>query len=404
MHIVLVTHYFPPEVNAPARRSYDHAKYWVEAGHQVTIVTANPSHPYGRLYDGYENVTQEERIDGIRVLRLRTRFGANAGVVARSFNYASFFLAVWRHRKLVGHADAVISTSPQFLCGLSGVFVARANQAVWVLEIRDIWPESIVAVGAAKPSPLTRGLAWLARRAYATADHIVSVSPGFAEHFDEAGVTSSKLTVIPNGVTVDEKTCTERPDSASEDPAKVIIAYIGTIGMAHGLTTVLNAIEALSPREDIQFVIAGSGAQADLVARTIRERALKNVKFVGQLSRSEVDDLWSSVDASIIHLKNQPTFEKVIPTKLLEAMSVGKPVVLGVGGVAAGILSEAGAGLIVPAEDPKAMAKAIKELADDEKVRVEMGARGRAYVRRHFSRVDMAQRYVELVQGLVQRP
>jgi glycosyltransferase involved in cell wall biosynthesis len=402
MHIALVTHYFPPEVNAPAQRAYDHALAWIAAGHKVTIITAAPSHPYGRTYPGYRNETHEEQVEGIRVLRLRTWHGPNAGRFRRVANYLSFMMAAAGCGRRLGPVDLVISTSPHFFSGLAGYGLSRARKAPWVLEIRDIWPDSIVAVGAAKPSPLLTAIARLARWAYHKSDRIVSVSPGFSEHFSNYGVPPAKVTLAANGVEV-------KPLAARTDPAAVpelaalagrfIVAYMGTFGMAHGLQTVLDAAELLKDDPRIGFLLAGSGAERDLLFARQAERGLTNVVLLDQQPRARVAELWSAADASIVHLKDKPVFETVIPTKLLEGMAMAKPILLGVRGQAQAIVEAADAGVTFPPENAPALADAIVSMAQDPAGSRRLGENGRRYVLANFDRQRMAETYLEaLVQ------
>ena len=150
MHILFLCHYFPPEVNAPASRTYENARRWVRAGHQVTVLTCHPSHPGGKVYPGYENSPYAwEEMDGIRVLRVGTYLSANKGFAKRTANYISYMLSAvgqcWRVRDV----DLVVSTSPQFFCGMAGYFVSRLKRRPWILKIRNLWPESSAEIGRA---------------------------------------------------------------------------------------------------------------------------------------------------------------------------------------------------------------------------------------------------------------
>jgi colanic acid biosynthesis glycosyl transferase WcaI len=404
VHIVLLTHYFPPEVNAPAQRAYDHAKAWTAAGCKVTVVTTAPSHPYGRLYDGYRNVTLEQEVDGFRVVRLRTLIAANAGTLKRSLSYLSYLIsAVWE-RGRVADADIVVSTSPQLFCGLAGYPVSRRARAPWVLEIRDIWPESIIAVGAARGGLLLNGLSQLAGWAYRTCDLLVSVSPGFAPHFAEHGVDASKILLAPNGVDVGMACETAAPDEFPQLrrlQGRFIAAYVGTFGLAHGLSTLLETANLLRDDPTIGFVLVGAGAEREKLAKAAAAMALSNLVLLDQQPRERIARLWGRVDASIVHLKDQPVFNTVIPTKLLEGMAMGKPVLLGVRGQARAIVEAADCGVSFTPEDPQACADAVRALASDRELAAQQGARGRRYVCEHFDRQAIALRYLKALQRTV---
>lgn len=403
MRITLVTHYYPPEVNAPAQRAYDHARFWSEAGCQVTIITAQPSHPYGRLYDGYRNQTVDQLENGVRVIRLKTILSANSGTIRRSINYTSFLQAVQANAWRARDSDIVISTSPQFFCGLAGKAVAKAARAPWVLEIRDIWPESIIAVGAAKPSLATSALTALADRAYRQCDRIVSVSPGFAEHFRSRNVPADKVALIPNGINV-----SPAPSGASFDdfPAlgglrgRMIAAYVGTFGMAHGVGTILDAAAVLKDDARIGFLLVGSGAERDALVAKRDALGLDNVAILDQMPREAIGRLFGLVDVSLVHLKKQKVFQTVIPTKLLEGMAMAKPVALGVEGVAREILEAAGGGQAFEPENADALVGVLRNLAAEPEAARRMGASGQAFVRSHYDRRALATRYLDVLRDV----
>lgn len=403
MHIALITHYYPPEVNAPAQRAFDHAQAWLKAGHSVTIVTAAPSHPYGVVYKGFKNETSENLEGTVRVLRLKTLLGKNSGTFNRIKNYLSFFLAVALNVKKIGPIDCVISTSPQFFCGLAGAVVKRAMGVPWIFEIRDIWPDSIVAVGAAKPNLMTSIVGRMAKWAYRRADHIVSVSPGFSDHFRAYEVPEEKITLIPNGITVGlaptQCNWNEFPELENHD-GKFTAAFIGTLGMAHGLDTIIGAAKLLQENANIGFLLVGSGAQKQHLESSINDSGLNNITVLDQQPRDRILKLWSLVSVSIVHLKKNDVFKSVIPTKLLEAMAMSKPVVLGVEGTAASIVNEAECGICIEPENSEQLASSIVALSINPELVLEMAENGRRHVLGNFDRIQMAHRYLELIKQL----
>ena len=242
MRILFLTHYFPPEVNAPASRTFEHCREWVRNGHEVHVITCVPNHPAGRIYPGYRNrFLQHEQPEGIQVHRVLTVPAPNAGFVGRTVNYFFYLIMATLVAPFLPKMDDVVSTSPQFFCGLAGYLVSRLKRVPWVLEIRDLWPESIVSVGAMRESRLTRALGWLESFAYRKADAIVSVTESFVAHIEARG-GAGKVTVITNGV--DLKFFTPGGDArglAAEFgvTGRFVAAYVGTHGMAHGLDTIL---------------------------------------------------------------------------------------------------------------------------------------------------------------------
>jgi len=407
MKILFLTHNFPPETNALASRTYEHAKLWVKMGHQVEVVTCAPNHPRGRLYPGYRNALfQRERMDGIDVVRVWTFLAANEGIVLRSLNYLSFLLSGGLQSIRLRRPDVVVSSSPQMFSGLVGYPVSRLKRAPWVLEIRDLWPESIVAVGAVQRGRFIRAFETVERFAYRKADHIVSVTNSFLCHFDALSVPRGKVSVVTNGADL------ELFAEPARDPAlaaelgltgKFVAAYVGTHGMAHALSTVLQAAERLRDRDDIRFLLVGSGAEQASLREQRDAMKLTNVVMLDQQPRSRMPAIWGLTGASIVHLRNTPLFRTVIPSKIFEAMAMGVPVLLGVEGEAAAIVTEAKAGLLFEPENADALAAAVKRLADDRGEAVALGENARRAARDKFDRRVLAERFLALLEQVARR-
>jgi glycosyltransferase involved in cell wall biosynthesis len=264
MNIVFLTHYFPPEVNAPASRTYEHCREWVKRGHDVTVVTCAPNHPFGRVYDGYHNLPwQVESIDGILVIRLWTFLAPNEGVCKRITNYASYMLVAALAAPFLPRPHVVISTSPQFFCGLAGYVVSRVHRAPWVLEIRDLWPDSITAVGALRNAWAIRLCERLEAWAYRKADKIVTATDSFRTHIG-ARAAADKIVVVKNGVDLEQFGRPERDQGLARElgvEGRFTAAYFGTHGMAHGLDVVLRAAVLLRNDPRIVFLLVGDGAE-----------------------------------------------------------------------------------------------------------------------------------------------
>lgn len=406
MHILLLTHYFPPEINAPANRSHEHAKRWAEQGHRVTIVTAAPSHPRGVIYPGYRNrLFQREQLDGIDVIRLWTWLAPNAGNIARILSFVSFFLSVLFQRWRLPRTDAVISTSPQFFCGMAG-WLLRRRDCPWILEIRDLWPESIVAVGAMRRGLAIRLIEAIERWAYRTADLVVPVTQGFVAHI--APHRGSKpIHVIRNGVIPGSFTAETGAvadwKSANGLAGKFTAAFVGTHGMAHGLDSLFDAAELLQERTDIAILLVGDGAERERLLAQRDARRLTNVIMLDQQPRSVVPLIWGATDAALVLLRKSDTFKTVLPTKMFEAMAAAKPVILGVEGEAKDMLLAAGAGLAVEPEDSRAIANAIVRLAESPTDAAAMGESGRVWFAQHLDRNRLADEMLAAI-GALSRP
>ena len=407
MRILFFTHYYPPEVNAPASRTFEHCRAWVAAGAEVTVVTCAPNHPHGKLYPGYQNrLWRSDTLDGVKVVRLWTWIAANEGFLPRILNYVSYMVAALVALPFLPKADVVVTTSPQFFCGLVGLVARPVKRAPWVLEIRDLWPESIVAVGAMKRSAAIRFLEWLEGFAYRQADAIVSVTRGFVPHIAARCGDAAKIAVFMNGA--DLSAFAKSGDGAEVKrrlglEGRFVGAYVGTHGMAHGLDTILDAAALLKDDPRFAFLMAGGGAEEARLRAARDAQKLDNVVMLGQRPKAEMPALWSATDASLILLKRSDTFKTVYPSKMSEAMAMQCPVILGVEGEAKDVLEASGAGIAITPESAEELAAAVRRLADDPALAAAYGRAGRAYAAENLDRAKVAQRFLALLGEVAAR-
>jgi glycosyltransferase involved in cell wall biosynthesis len=410
MHILFLSHYFPPEVNAPASRTFEHCRQWVEDGDDVTVLTCFPNHPAGKLYPGFRNrLFHRSSWHNMQVIRLLTYITPNEGFLKRSANYVFYMLVAILASIFVRRVDVVMTTSPQFFNGIAGYFVSMLKRAPWVLEIRDLWPESILELGAIRNRHIIRLLEAMAHFAYRKADHIVVVTEAFKRHIVELGIDPDKITVLKNGVDLSLFKKTERdPDFANSIGlgGRFIVSYVGTHGLAHGLETVLEAAHILRDRKDIGFMLVGDGAAKRGLLTMCAERDLKNVVMLDQQDRSRMPAIWAASDACLVVLRDKPVFRTVIPSKIFEIMAMRSPIILGVAGESQDIVQQAGAGLCVQPENAQALADAVVTLSDNPSFAASLGIQGFDYVVRYHDRVALARRYAALLKGAValQRP
>ena len=358
MHILFLTDNFPPEVNAPASRTHEHCRLWVAAGHQVTVVTCAPNFPKGRVFDGYRNAwRQEETMDGIRVIRVWSYITANEGFTRRVLDYMSFMATATLASLGVRKVDIVVGTSPQFFTACAAYAVGLLKRRPWVFELRDLWPESIKAVGAMQDSTAIRWLERLELFLYRHAQRIVSVTQSFKQTLIKRGIAGDKIDVVTNGVDITR--FSPRPKDVELTrrlglDGKFVAGYIGTHGLAHALETLLEAADRLRAHPDgagIRLLLLGDGARkADLHAQAQR-LGLDNIVFVDSVTKDEVTRYWSLLDVSVIHLRRTELFTTVIPSKLFECMGMGIPVLHGVAGESADIVRQEGVGEVFEPEN-----------------------------------------------------
>jgi glycosyltransferase involved in cell wall biosynthesis len=406
VHILFLSHYFVPENNAPAARVHAMAREWARLGQRVTVLTGAPNVPAGVVYEGYRNrLYQEEWIDGIRTARVWTYLAANRGRVRRGLNFLSYMAAAGAAGSaLRPRAEVVIATSPQFFAGWAGVPVSRAHGAPLVLEIRDIWPDSITAVGALKEGRVIRALEGLERALYDAADHIVAVGEGYRQNMIRKGVPAAKIDVVTNGVDAD--LFTPRPaDAALRErlgftPGTFVVTFAGTIGMASGLEVALGAARRLKEqgRDDVAFLLIGDGAVRAELETQVSAQGLDNVVFTGLVPRAELPDYLASSDACLVHFRKQELFSTILPSKFFEDAAMEKPILLGFEGDARALLTEADCGIAFEPGNDAELAAAVVRLADDRGECRRLGGNGRRYVLEHFDRRTLAHEYLEILE------
>jgi glycosyltransferase involved in cell wall biosynthesis len=271
------------------------------------------------------------------------------------------------------------------------------------LEIRDIWPESVTAVGAMKRGMALRMVEGVERWAYRTADQVVAVSHAFIPHIAGRGPLRRAVVVVENGVDLDRFSGDTGDDSFRREhglSGKVVLGYIGTHGMAHGLETVLRAAALTRDEPEIAWLLVGAGAERESLLALRAELALDNVVMLGHQPREEMPRVWSSIDVSLVVLRRSDMFLRVIPSKMFEAMAMTRPILLGVDGEARRIVEAGECGLFVEPEDPQALADAARRLACDPTWRKRLGTSGLRFVRAAYDRRVLADRYLGIIEAV----
>lgn len=372
MHILFLTDNFPPEVNAPASRTFEHCREWVKAGHQVTVITCVPNFPQGKVFEGYSNrLWQREEMAGIRVIRVWSYITANEGFIRRVLDYQSFMMSAFLAALFVRRVDVVIGTSPQFFTVCAAYAVSRCKRIPFVFELRDLWPESIKAVGAMQESAVIRLLERLELFLYRKAARIVSVTHSFKKKLIERGIDADKISVVTNGVDMSRFKPMVKDEILLQElrlEGKFVAGYVGTHGLAHHLETLLDAAEKirrLPEGSTFHFILLGDGARKQALKDEAARRKLDNVTFIDSVPKDQVARYWSLLDVSIIHLKKTDLFTTVIPSKLFECMGMGLPVLHGVAGESADIVRDERAGIVFEPENADELVAHLKSLQKD---------------------------------------
>jgi glycosyltransferase involved in cell wall biosynthesis len=402
MRILIVTHYFPPEIGAPQARLSELAQLWAEGGDEVTVLTGMPNHPTGLIHSGYRGrLRMVEGVDGYRVVRTWLYATPNEGTLKKTLGHLSFmFTSVLLGRRVTGPADVVVVSSPTFFSIWSAWLLARSKRARFVVEVRDLWPAIFVELGVLTNRRLIALLERLELAAYRVADAVVAVTNGFREHITSRGIAAGKVHVVPNGVDL-ERFTPQREDKddfrrrLGARSGEVLVLYIGAHGISHGLTSVADAAAKLAS-DGVHFAFVGEGAAKHELTLHVAHLASGNVTLLPGVPRREVPAILAAADICLVPLRDVPLFDTFIPSKIFEYLAAGKAVVGAVRGEPAAILRDAGA-VVVDPEDADQLADAIGRLAADPDLRAAMAVSGREYVARRFDRRQLARAYRQIL-------
>ena len=368
MRILFITDNFPPEVNAPATRTYEHCQEWLKQGVEVTVITCAPNFPKGKVYEGYKNkIRQEEMMNGIRVIRIWSYITVNEGFAKRILDFMSFgFMAFWAG--LFVKTDVIIATSPQFFTTPSAWLLSVLKGKPWVFEVRDLWPESIKAVSAMdESSRIYRSLERLEMFLYRRADQIITVTEAFKKNIASRGIDEKKIHVVKNGANLGlfqpKDKCAELLKEHGLE-GKFIVGYIGTHGMAHKLDFFFDFIKE-TEEDNIHFLFMGEGAEKQKLLKIAEEKNIKNLLFLDNAPKNVVIDYVSIIDVALVHLKRSDTFKTVIPSKIFESAAMKKPILLGVEGESKGIIEGFNAGLCFIPENKESFLNCLYEMKND---------------------------------------
>lgn len=406
MHILFLTDNFPPEVNAPASRTFEHCREWVKAGQQVTVITCAPNFPKGRVFDGYRNrLWQSAEMDGIRVIRVWTYITANEGFAKRILDYVSFMVAATLAALFVRKVDVVVGTSPQFFTVCGACVTGFLKRVPWVFELRDIWPESIKAVGAMQDSLALRWLERLELFLYRNASRVVAVTHAFKQKLIQRGIDGEKIHVVTNGVDLSNFAMQAKDPELLRElglEGKFVAGYVGTHGLAHALETLLDAAAMLkqtAEAQDVRILFLGDGARKTELVTNAKERGLDNVLFLDSVPKAQVVRYWSLLDVSVIHLRKTELFGSVIPSKLFECMGMGIPVLHGVAGESAKIVERERVGEVFESENARQLVAGLMRMRDEPNVYQTYRLNGKDAAKR-YDRKHLALKMLQVIQKI----
>lgn len=378
MKVLLLSQWFKPE---SAFKGLPLAKALCDRGHQVEVLTGFPNYPSGRIYPGYRvRPWQRERFDGIPVIRTALYPSHDRSSIRRIANYLSFAASALAFGSVLVDKPDVIYVYNLITLGMAARAVRLRSKAPIVIDVQDLWPESV-------SSSRMLGNRWLlgllnrwSNSEYRRADRLIAQSPGFKRNLMARGVPDDRIDVIYNW-------CDEAPQEAAAQSVtddfhftgRFNVVFAGTMGSVQGLDVVLAAARRLQEQApEVLFTLVGAGVDRDRLVAASAE--LPNVQFLPWQKADAIRAIYAKADALLLHLKRDPLFEITVPSKTQAYLHTGKPILCGIAGDAGRLVSEAGAGILFAPGDDAALAKAVIELgrlSPDE--RAAMGRRGQAF-------------------------
>ena len=375
------------------------------------MLTGFPNHPTGVVPPEYRKqfrrLVTREIWNGVKLTRTWLLPFPNRKPYERMLNYSSFCISSALTGLFVSRPDILIATSPQLLVALSGWWIGAIQRVPFVFEVRDLWPESLAAVGVGEGNSfLNRVLGKIAGFLYKRSDHIVVVTHAFKTFLIKNwNVPAEKISVVENGVETD--LFAPKPEASAKKrelgaEGKFLVCYVGTMGLAHGLETLIQAAEILqSSNPQVQFLLVGEGADKERIEKLAHNSKLTNMTFLSQQPREAIPLFISASDACLVMLKKTDLFKTVIPTKMLEFMACARPVILAVDGQAREIMEAGHAGVYVEPENVKQLVDAVQQLAANAELCRTLGQNGRAHIVKHFSRQQTARDYLQILARIL---
>lgn len=387
--IVYLTQLYSPE---PTFKGSLFAQGLAGAGYDVEVVTGYPNYPGGRVYDGYRIQAIRRSIeDGLKVVRLAVYPSHDRSAVRRIFSYLSFAVTSFAYLLFRRRPQLIYVYYPSLTAGLAAIAVKWLKRVPVVVDIQDMWPDSLSAAGMMQNRRLIRTVEWFCQVLYRNVDHIVVLSPGFRRTLIERGVPAEKITVVYNWANENEGQGSESgalPDVSPFDPEhSFTLLFAGNMGAMQRLDSVLDAAKTLeAERSDIGIYLMGGGVDVERLKTRVAEEGIGNVRFLPRVPLHEVQDILRQAGALLVHLARDPLFAITVPSKTQAYLYAGRPILMAVEGNAADLVTEGEAGLVVEPENPHALAEAIRQMADlGAEGREEMGARARAFYDRKMT-------------------
>jgi len=402
MRVLLIAQYFPPEIGAAASRWGDYVDILVQRGHKVTVLCGMPNYPQGKRFDGYNNlwVKREKKSSNLRIIRSAVWANNRKSTFKMLGNYLSFAFSGVMNAIKIRNVDLIILSSPPLFVGIIGMILSSIRKYKMLLDVRDIWPESVVVLGGMKSKWLIKLGRLLESKVYRSASGYIFPVPGFQKYFKSHHPLQMKKPMfnLMNGVHEDFLVKTKETQLASQKDFTVL--YSGNMGMAQGLEVVLEAASQLKDYP-IQFKLIGDGVCKTSLIQMAKSMGLSNMTFLDSISREALISEMHNASVCLVPLKNNPLFRNAIPSKIFEIMACKKPVILGVEGEAAGIIQQYNCGTVVSPENPLELKNIILKYYESKDLIIFHGNNGVRAVTEHLRKDVLLSTFLKCVNTTI---
>jgi glycosyltransferase involved in cell wall biosynthesis len=370
VHILYIHQYFTTPEEGGGTRSYEFARYLAKKGHKVSMLTGTELNT--TLTDARQK--KDEYIEGIHIRYLKTPYSNYMPFKKRLYSFIDFSLRATLSGFRIKKYDLIFATSTPLTVAIPGIVLSFFRRVPMVFEVRDLWPEVPIQMGVIKNQIIIKFLRFFEKITCRQAKHIIALSPGMVESILTTGISKDKVTMIPNYCNLDFF----KPGKPKVNNLRKlvynnhIIAYSGAISDANNLELIIDAAEKLQKvGSPVIFVIAGDGKEKPKLEKFVETKKLKNIIFLGRISKHEVVNLYRRAIACIILFKNLPVLSTNSPNKFFDAISTGKPIITNMGGWIGEMVESNKIGFSVENDNPQAIVKAVLQLINMDKKQLE---------------------------------
>lgn len=407
MKILVLHQYFLGKDDPGGSRFNQFVKYWEGAGHEITVVAGTVHYATGRKAKQYKGkwIVKENYSPKTQVLRTYVSEAYNKSFLGRLWGYFSFtFSSLLAILFKVKKHDVIIVTSPPLFVGITGIIAKIIKKIPMVFEVRDLWPESAIDTGVLKNKYIIKLAYFVEKLTYRFANKINVLTPAFKQALiDRKKIPQEKIIFIPNGADLDIFHPGPKENWVREKYGlqnKFVVTYMGAHGVANHLHSLIDVAKECRDVKEIIFMLIGDGMQKKELMDRVKQEGLENVLFIDSQPKHSIPDFCNASDVCTAVLKKVDTFKTVYPNKVFDYMSCGKPILLGIDGIARELIEESKSGYYVDPENPVEFKKKIMLLYNNAQLREELGENGFKFVNNTFNRKDLAQKYIEEIEGM----